>query len=50
MLEKFGTQAIEVGLVLVAVYLVLTNAPAFSQITASITNLYTGSIKTLQGR
>lgn len=50
MLEKFGTQALEIAFVAVLAYLVLTNAGGFSQIAASIGNVYTSSVKTLQGR
>lgn len=50
MLEKFGTQAMEIAFVAVLVYLVLSNAGAFSQITAAVGNVYTSSIKALQAR
>lgn len=50
MLEKFGTQALEIALVAVALYLVLTNAQGFSQVAASVGNVYGSSVKALQGR
>lgn len=50
MIEKWGTLAMEIALTAVVLYLVLMNAPAFSQIAASVTNTYTSSVRALQGR
>lgn len=50
MIEKFGTQALEIALTAVVLYLVLTNASGFSQVAASIGTVYTSSVKALQGR
>lgn len=50
MIEKWGVLAIEIGLVAVLTYLVLTNAQGFSQVAASVGNVYSSSIRALQGR
>lgn len=50
MLKEFGNRALEIALTAVVLYLVLSNAGAFSQITASIGNVYTSGVKALQAR
>lgn len=41
---------IEVTAVLVGLYLVLTNATSFGTVASATGNVYTGAVKTLQGR
>jgi hypothetical protein len=43
-------QVIELTLVLVALYLVLTNASGFANVARSLGGVYTSSVKALQGR
>jgi hypothetical protein len=50
MLEKWGSTALEIALVAVLTYLVVTNAQGFSQIAASVGNVYASSVRALQGR
>lgn len=44
------SKVIEATLVLIVIYLVLSNGQAFSQVTNSIASGYVGSVKALQGR
>lgn len=44
------SRIIEVSFLLVLVYLVLSNGSSFGQVVSSIGSVYSGSIKTLQGR
>jgi hypothetical protein len=43
-------KVLEITFILVLMYLVLTNGSAFSQVVGSIGNVYTSSVRTLQGR
>lgn len=47
--ENVG-RILEISFVLVFVYLVVTNFVGFSAATNAIGNLYTGGVRTLQGR
>lgn len=43
-------KVLEITFILVLMYLVLTNGNAFSQVVGSLGNVYTNSVKVLQGR
>lgn len=43
-------QVLEFTLVLVMAFLILANADAFGQATRAVADLYTNSVRTLQGR
>lgn len=49
-MKESVTQILEITFTLILLYLVLSNASAFSSITTSIGNVYTSAVKTLQGR
>lgn len=50
MLNKIANNAFEIAMVAIVLYLVVTNAGGFSQVAASIGNVYTSGVKALQGR
>jgi len=50
MLSKIADNAFEIAMVAIVLYLVVTNAGGFSQVAASIGNVYTSGVKALQGR
>lgn len=47
--ENVG-RILEISFILIFVYLVVTNFVGFSSATSAVGNLYTGSVRALQGR